>query len=402
MALTQEEQRRLLEQMLGTVSPAVDPSVVAGAKAGVSRTTQSSLLDPALLLTTGVIDPSALSQALNNYYTSETMAAFDEAVKDWRTETAKLDAKEPQFLSVAFNDIVSGTGLALLDQAGLRDQFDAVGEGQISVDQFTADLSDKLEGVEDQAAVAKLVSDVKQYAGDAAKFRQNKLEFDTKYAGERAALGEAPTFESVAASMNLPALKKEFYKSQDLEGLELLPDPGATYGFSPEEALQLTGLSKADVGPSRKELDALRRMQEEREAASPTVYESLDTRRQAAISELPALTGDPMGRTVSTPGFGRGVERGAMEEMLGGRGSGRTTAASRRRAAGMEAMPQAVGPSRVQGPSAAERALAAQIARREGRSAQIARLLEAELLAAGRTPFGDVLAQQNIYGRATA
>jgi len=65
-------------------------------------------------------------------------------------------------------------------------------------------------------------------------------------------------------------------------------------------------------------------------------------------------------------------------------------------------MPQAVGPSRVQGPSAAERALAAQIARREGRSAQIARLLEAELLAAGRTPFGDVLAQQNIYGRATA
>jgi len=398
MALTQEEQRRLLEQMLGTVSPAVDPSVVAGAKAGVSRTTQSSLLDPALLLTTGVIDPSALSQALNNYYTSETMAAFDEAVKDWRTEKAKLDAKEPQFLSVAFNDIVSGTGLALLDQAGLRDQFDAVGEGQISVDQFTADLSDKLEGVEDQAAVAKLVSDVKQYAGDAAKFRQDKLEFDTKYAGERAALGEAPTFESVAASMNLPALKKEFYKSQGLEGLELLPDPGATYGFSPEEALQLTGLSKADVGPSRKELDALRRMQEEREAASPTVYESLASRR----GEVPALTGDPMGRTVSTPGFGRGVERGAMEEMLGGRGSGRTTAASRRRAAGMEAMPQAVGPSRVQGPSAAERALAAQIARREGRSAQIARLLEAELLAAGRTPFGDVLAQQNIYGRATA
>lgn len=398
MALTQEEQRRLLEQLLGTVSPAVDPSVVAGAKAGVSRTTQSSLLDPALLLTTGVIDPSALSQALNNYYTSETMAAFDEAVKDWRTETAKLDAKEPQFLSVAFNDIVSGTGLALLDQAGLRDQFDAVGEGQISVDQFTADLSEKLEGVEDQAAVAKLVSDVKQYAGDAAKFRQDELEFDTKYAGERDALGEAPTFESVAASMNLPALKKEFYKSQGLEGLELLPDPGATYGFSPEEALQLTGLSKADVGPSRKELDALRRMQEEREAASPTVYESLAARR----AEVPALAGDPMGRTVSTPGFGRGVERGAMEEMLGGRGSGRTTAASRRRAAGMEAMPQAVGPSRVQGPSAGERALAAQIARREGRSAQIARLLEAELLAAGRTPFGDVLAQQNIYGRATA
>jgi len=56
----------------------------------------------------------------------------------------------------------------------------------------------------------------------------------------------------------------------------------------------------------------------------------------------------------------------------------------------------------LEGPSAAERALAAQIARREGRSAQIARLLEAELLAAGRTPFGDVLAQQNIYGRATA
>jgi len=353
-----------------------------------------------LLLTTGVIDPAALSQALNNYYSSATMTAFDEAVSDWRTEKAKLDAKRPQFASVAYNDIVSGAGLGLLDQAGLRQDFDALGEGLISLDQFTTVLNEELTD-EDQAVVSKLVEDVERFADDSAKFRQKQLEFKTENAATEAALGDQPTFESVAAGIDLPALKREFFKSQGLEGLELLPDPGATYGFSPEEALQLTGLSKADVGPSRTELDALRRMQEERRASAPTVYESLDARRQAAMEELPVLAGDPMGRTVETPGFGRGAPMAARPEQLAGRGSGRTTAASRRGAAGMEAMPRTVGrPAGL--PSAAERAMAAQIARREGRAEQIARLLEAELVSQGRTPFGDVLAQQNIYGRATA
>lgn len=400
MALTQEEQRLLLEQMLGTVSSAVDPYVVASALAGTSRATQEKLLDPALLLTTGVIDPAALSQALNNYYSSATMAAFDEAVSDWRTEKAKLDAKRPQFVSVAYNDIASGAGLGLLAEAGLRQDFDDLGEGLISVDQFLTKFDEEYGG-SDNPAVPKLRSDINQFAKDSASFRQKQLEFETENAGAEAALGDQPTFESVAASIDLPALKREFFKSQGLEGLELLPDPGATYGFSPEEALQLTGLSKADVGPSRAELDALRRMQEERRAAAPTVYESLDARRQAAMAELPVLAGDPMGRTVETPGFGRGAPMAARPEQLAGRGSGRTTAASRRGAAGMEAMPRAVGrPAGL--PSAAERAMAAQIARREGRAEQIARLLEAELVSQGRTPFGDVLAQQNIYGRATA
>ena len=400
MALTAEEQRLLLDQMLGTVSPAVDPAVLSSALAGTSRATQEKLLDPALLLTTGVIDPAALSQALNNYYSSATMAAFDEAVDDWRTEKAKLDAKRPQFASVAFNNIVSGPGLGLLDQAGLRQDFDALGEGLISLDQFTTALNDNLTD-EDPAVVSKLVEDVKRFVDDSAKFRQKQLEFETENAAAEAALGNQPTFESVAAGIDIPALKREFFKSQGLEGLELLPDPGSTYGFSPEEALQLTGLSKADVGPSRTELSALRRMQEERRETAPSVYESLDARRQAAMRELPALKGDPMGRTVETPGFGRGAMMAALPEQLAGRGSGRTTAAGRRRAAGMEAMPKVVGrPAGL--PSAAERALAAQIARREGRAGQIARLLEAELVAQGRTPFADVLAQQNIYGRATA
>lgn len=399
MALTAEEQRLLLDQMLGTVSPAVDPAVLSSALAGTSRATQEKLLDPALLLSTGVIDPAALSQALNNYYSSATMAAFDEAVDDWRTEKAKLDAKRPQFASVAFNNIVSGPGLGLLNKAGLRQDFDALGEGLISLDQFTTALNDKLTD-QDQAVVSKLIEDVTQFAKDAAGFRQKQLEFKTENAAAEAALGDQPTFESVAAGIDIPALKREFFKSQGLEGLELLPDPGATYGFSPEEALQLTGLSKADVGPSRAELSALRRMQEERRETAPSVYESLDARRQAAMRELPALEGDPMGRTVETPGFGRGTMV-ARPEQLAGRGSGRTTAAGRRRAAGMEAMPEVVGrPAGL--PSAAERAMAAQIARRRGRPEQIARLLEAELVAQGRTPFADVLAQQNIYGRATA
>ena len=399
MALTAEEQRLLLDQMLGTVSPAVDPAVLSSALAGTSRATQEKLLDPALLLTTGVIDPAALSQALNNYYSSATMAAFDEAVDDWRTEKAKLDAKRPQFVSVAYNDIASGAGLGLLTDAELRQDFDALGEGRLSVDQFLTKFDDVYSG-SDNPAVPKLRSDITQFAKDAAGFRQKQLEFETENAGAEAALSDQPTFESVAAGIDIPALKREFFKSQGLEGLELLPDPGATYGFSPEEALQLTGLTKADVGPSRAELSALRRMQEERRETAPSVYESLDARRQAAMRELPALEGDPMGRTVETPGFGRGA-MAARREQLAGRGSGRTTAAGRRRAAGMEAMPEVVGrPAGL--PSAAERALAAQIARREGRAGQIARLLEAELVAQGRTPFADVLAQQNIYGRATA
>ena len=66
--MTEQERQALLNSMLGTVSPAVDPAVLSSALAGTSRATQEKLLDPALLLTTGVIDPAALSQALNNYY----------------------------------------------------------------------------------------------------------------------------------------------------------------------------------------------------------------------------------------------------------------------------------------------------------------------------------------------
>lgn len=400
MALTDEERQALMEQMLLSATGSVDPYVVASALAGTSRATQEKLLDPALLLTTGVIDPAALSQALNNYYSSATMAAFDEAVSDWRTEKAKLDAKRPQFVSVAYNDIASGAGLGLLADAELRQDFDALGQGLISVDQFLTKFDDVYSGSADPA-VPKLRSDITQFAKDAAGFRQKQLEFETENAGAEAALGDQPTFESVAAGIDLPALKREFFKSQGLEGLELLPDPGATYQFTPEEALQFTNLSSMDLKPKRSDLDALRRMQEERRAAAPTVYESLDARRQAAMEELPVLAGDPMGRTVATPGFGRGAPMAARPEQLAGRGSGRTTAASRRGAAGMEAMPRAVGrPAGL--PSAAEKALMSRIMSAKSLPAAYALELEKELARQGRTPFGDIIAQQNIYGRATA
>lgn len=400
MALTDEERQALLDQMLLSATGSVDPYVVGSALAGTSRATQEKLLDPALLLTTGVIDPAALSQALNDYYSSATMTAFDEAVDDWRTEKAKLDAKRPQFASVAFNNIVSGPGLGLLNKAGLDQDFDALGEGLISLDQFTAALNDKLTD-EDSAVVSKLIEDVTRFADDSAKFRQKQLEFKTENAAAEAALGDQPTFESVAAGIDIPALKREFFKSQGLEGLELLPDPGATYQFSPEEALQFTNLSSMDLMPKRSDLDALRRMQEERRESAPSVYESLDARRQAAMRELPALEGDPMGRTVETPGFGRGAPMAARPEQLAGRGSGRTTAASRRRAAGMEAMPETVGrPAGL--PSAAERALRARTRSGDILPLAYALELEKELARQGRSPFGDVLAQQNIYGRATA
>jgi hypothetical protein len=415
--MTEQERQALLNSILGaqTGSPTMD--VLSNALAGTSRATQERLLESPLLVSTGVATPQQLTDSfsawLNQRYADELQAA----VEKYNADLSKIaeGLTEPRLVSSAANVIRSSPEYDFLDTQGLAAILDDIARGRATAEDFEIaatenDVESKLRAENPNYSIRSLFANVRQFERDAAEYRNNKLLYDTvtlpEAEAKAQALGDPPTVESVVSATDQRAALNEFYKDMGLEGLSLLPAPWEQFEISPEQALQLSGLSAGQFRPTRQEELQLRALQERAMGQETAARRAAAAQEAAAREPVPLsvmeqfreMQGrlDPLRRDVSAGGFGRGdISRAAQ---LGGRGSGRTTAASRRRAAGLEA-PVPAGPRL---PSAAERAMQAMITRRQNRPQQIADLFASELAAMGRTPFTEALAGQNLYGGYTS
>lgn len=421
--MTEQERQALLNSILGaqTGSPTMD--VLSSALAGTSRTTQERLLESPLLVSTGTATPQQLTDAFSSWLNTKLADELDTAVAQYNKDVTAIakDVVAPQFVSNAANIIQSLPEKDVLDQLGLSNVLSNIFDGLATYDDFKEALTSVtgegqydgmnleaiMQTVNEGYSTSALLAAAKQYADDAADFQNKRLQYEIvdrpRAEAEIAALGTPPTAESLVSKTDQRAALNEFYKEMGLEGLSFLPAPWEQFQFSPEQALQLTGQTASQFKPTRQELQQLKALQERAMGQETAARRAAAAQEAAAREPVPLsvmeqfreMQGrlDPLRRDVSVGGFGRGdISRAAQ---LGGRGSGRTTAASRRRAAGLEA-PVPAGPRL---PSAAERAMQAMITRRQNRPQQIADLFASELAAMGRTPFTEALAGQNIYGR---
>jgi hypothetical protein len=339
----------MLAQLGGGLYPA--------ATAGVKRTTLSQLLDPELLTAIGVISPDYLSQALQSYVDTETATVLSQALKDYDSKVQKIEAKytPPVFVSAADQNLRS----LAASYPDLADAIAGIQQGTLDADAYAATLTDEV-----------VRSNVKAFGRDWSRYQQDLLEFQTidvpQYNQEIRALGDPPTAESLGITRE--SLKTQFAEDMGVPGLALLPDPGETYKIDPEEMRQFRKPTQA--GTDRRLFESMLMS-----GAGRDIPRYATPRLTGAPAPKPkVLEGDPMGRTVDTPGFGRGSEGVAPSQ--------------RPRPAGY------VAPS-------LERDLA-RYAQQDYESLMVdAMLREQQMAAKGRTPFEDALRQAQIFAQRT-
>lgn len=352
--LTQAERDSMLAQLGGGLYPA--------ATAGVKRTTLSQLLDPELLTAIGVISPDYLSEALQSYVDTETATQLSEALKDYDSKVAKVESKyrPPVFVSAADQNL---RALAASDQ-NLADAISAIQQGVLDADAYADTLTDEV-----------VRSNVKAFGRDWSNYQQDLLEFRTidlpQYNQEIMELGDRPTAESLGITRE--SLKAQFAKDMGIPGLALLPDPGETYKIDPAEMRQFRKPTQA--GTDMRLFESMLMSGAGRDIPRSATPRLTGGRAEpTAVSRAAmgkVLEGDPLGRTVDTPGFGRGTEGVPVE---------------RPRPAGY------VAPS-------LERDLA-RYAQQDYESLLVdAMLREQQMAAKGRTPFEDALRQAQIFAR---
>ena len=354
--LTQAERDSMLAQLGGGLYPA--------ATAGVKRTTLSQLLDPELLTAIGVISPDYLSEALQSYVDTETATQLSEALKDYDSKVAKVESKyrEPEFISAAEQNLFA-LGAEI---PGLDERLAELQAGIIDADTLANDLA-----VSYPNFGGVLESNIKAYGRDLTNYQQDMLEYQTidlpQLQQERDALGARPTAESLGITRE--SLKAQFAEDMGIPGLALLPDPGETYKIDPAEMRQFRKPTQA--GTDMRLFESMLMS-----GAGRDIPRSATPRLTNVSAPKPRiLEGDPMGRTVDTPGFGRGTE-----------GVPPMQAVQRSRPAGY------VAPS-------LERDLA-RYAQQDYESLMVdAMLREQQMAAKGRTPFEDALRQAQIFAR---
>lgn len=360
--MTQAERDSLLAQLGG--------NLYSGALSGAKRTTMSQLLDPELLTAIGVISPDYLSEALQSYVDTETASQLAEALKNYDSQVANIESRYrvPEFISAAEQNLIALSGRV----DGLAEGIAGIQAGTVDANTFADSFADELENNDPQTAGVVRAS-LKAYGRDLSNYNQDLLEFQTRdlpqLQREIASLGDRPTAESLGITRE--SLRAQFAKDMGIPGLALLPDPGAIYDIAPEEMRQFRKPTQA--GTDKRLFESMLAAGAGRDIPRSATPRLTGRAAQPSVSRAAmgrVLEGDPLGRTVDTPGFGRGTE------------------GQRPRPAGY------VAPS-------AERDLA-RLAMQDYNSLMVDAMLRSQQMAAqGRTPFEDALREAQIFAQRT-
>jgi len=436
-----------LAQLLQGLGPQVSPAAQLATGQGVSRTTLNQLLNPELLLGTGVASPSALTSDYERYVQSERdvlrRAAEEDLLKaqqDWvnkrNSVVARYTVEPPQFFSdVASryaNDAFVTESLLIPIQTGAfsasqvktqmaepKDidfwsqqyapliQQIAAREGRAEVNvaselnnkSFDQVLQDYFDYSPDQ--VFRLKEDLDSFESEARTFRRNLLEYEEEseqasrdLASELELLGPAPVTANVP-ELDTDAAWRDYSKSLGLEGLSLLPDPQARYDVPTDMILDRRRAARPSGQTLAEELLA-RQATEQRQRGvveAPSRFQGVEATKIPGVTYMQAPSRSD-------------AERQEARRLLAAatipQGLGRpvVTAPTRTGPSGV--------PFRVPERSAAvAQALAAnqptEWLRQAAEAEQAAARLESAaigrgLAAAGRTPFQDAMAQMLRYG----
>ena len=345
MAMTEEE---LMAMYAATLFP--EMLSTSGGDAGIGRTTQTQLLNPDLIASLGLFTPEQISSGVSQRLTT----AEQQAYQDWIDEGIKLQAqkdsiREPVFIneiknryesnptiwgilgglfdgiekgSTSANQVIGGldsprpVGEWVSDYGMDQDYADVVAN-QVGADAFSVNDLLSTAGLSKEE-LTRIQDDMKAFEQDASAFRSQKLQWNSTSAGKLEEINNEIALHQ-SRGPNIVDLEKErlqYFKDIGVPGLALLPDPSELpqVSISDVRKRRQTGTDKtlaesqllANLAPASGKRDlqmqALRDM-----VGGPGPLPNAISSRVAVPrpSGMPSLEGDPYGRAVDAPGFGR-------------------------------------------------------------------------------------------------
>ena len=235
------EQLALLLQILGAQGASTSPMFDASAMARVSPSAISSVLNPEVLVASGLLDPNALGAGI--------AGVENQLAQEFLAETSRSVPVPLETTPMWFRDITSKYGVQAVSDpttgrvvfaptAGndlsdyVATQFNAISSGDITASQAKTALADLVSSDERYKPFASELTNIQnsldafEKKSEASKNASLKYEYDVSQA---AGSGVAPTRQQAMA---------EYYKQIGLPQLALLGDPTATYQVPSEMFLR--------------------------------------------------------------------------------------------------------------------------------------------------------------------
>lgn len=235
------DQLALLLQILGAQGASTSPMFDASALARVSPSSISSVLNPEVMVASGLLDPDVLGAGITG--------AENQLAQEFLAETSRSVPVPLETTPMWFRDITSEYGVQAVSDpttgrvvfaptAGndlsdyVATQFNAISSGDITASQAKTALADLVSSDERYKPFASELTNIQnsldafEKKSEASKNASLKYEYDVSQA---AGSGVAPTRQQAMA---------EYYKQIGLPQLALLGDPTATYQIPAETFLR--------------------------------------------------------------------------------------------------------------------------------------------------------------------
>jgi hypothetical protein len=205
----------LLSQQMGSINPSLMASAMPANN--VSPANIASAMNPNVLLSSGLVDPSTVQAGIDSVY--------QQMLADWESRN---NANLPPEASDLWLSPITSKYVGRTDEVGtfMNEVLTAVKNGQITVDKLKAGIANGTIGAPAAATAdyGTISADLDQFGKLVDTQNQAKLKFQITQSQKGIASAPAPSIEQA---------RYKYYKDLGAPEMALLPDAGATYQFDP-------------------------------------------------------------------------------------------------------------------------------------------------------------------------
>lgn len=409
-----EEQLRLLLQILGSQGGAASPLLGTAASAGVTPSSITSLLNPEMLVASGLVNPAQISagiadteQQLLAKFLAETNAVSPKPYEasaqslapftgKYGIQTAEAPGGSVQFAPSGADDL----------SEYMATQYNAIASGQITAQQAKEAFARKATSSDAYKALVpyqtQIASDLDAFEKQVGSYRNANLKWEYDNASKQSQTGPAPTRTQALT---------EYYKSIGAPQLALLGDPSMGYQIPAQSFADTTKLSNLEKELARQQSTAARYQnrfagaatEANKQAQAYTQKAIVDEARRRGLAAQAAydksqetnIVDETVNKVIDWFSKGR-----VIKDVLG------TDMTDKRKKAYQDAFDKAVKelssqPAPTVGigdvskdyalAKAKEYTAAKKIADEQNRASEVARLVSEGLAARGKTPYADQL-----------
>jgi hypothetical protein len=233
----------LLAQILASQGSSINPGAMAAAQQGVSRTDLSALLNPALMAGLGVNDPYRIAEGLDPAF----QQARERAIKQYEQEQKRIVAGVVRPPELDLNQILPKYAAADYLPFGkeIAGLFQLIDFGYDASDAKTALDNEIAKNPDLEKYNTQLRTDLDRYQ----KERETIAQAELRYREDNIRAQQQLDILSQPEMPEYDQFRRSYYEEQGVPGLANLPDPRQQYEFGDTEVRALLG----QLGGTREE-----------------------------------------------------------------------------------------------------------------------------------------------------